>query len=406
MTIWLLAILLLACVAGLGLRQGGIRVGFSLIGIILGALLSPALGRLLKPLLLATGLKNPILIWLLGPLIVFILFSAVFKIAGLMVHQKVDVYYKYKAGDLRLALWERLNQRIGLALGLLNGFVYLVLISFIIYAFSYWTIQMTTSETDPKPVRMLNRLGQDLQSTGFAKVAKSIDKLPEAYYDAADVAGVLYNTPLLEARLARYPALLSIAERPEFQDLANDKDFSELRLQRKPIRDVLDYPKVKAILDNMDLTKLIWSTLTPDLKDLQNYLLTLRSAKYDSERILGRWNFDVRSAIAAYRKVKPNIPSTEMARIRKAIDGLFARASIVAMPDHKALLKNLAQLKVVPSATPAVGQVAQGQWANLGGKYQFTFSLEGREQQVPATLEGDRLTLSNEGTDLVLLRED
>src|SRR6185503_10845439 len=161
MTFWLLAILLLASLAGLGSRQGAIRVGFSLVGILLGALLAPPLGHLLKPLLLATGLKNPILLWLLGPLIVFIIISALFKISGLMVHQKVDDYYKYKAGDLRLALWERLNHRAGLSLGVVNGFAYLVLISFMIYAFSYWTIQMTTSDSDPKPVRMLNRLGED-----------------------------------------------------------------------------------------------------------------------------------------------------------------------------------------------------------------------------------------------------
>jgi len=226
MTIWLLAILLLASLAGLGYRQGAIRVGISLIGILLGALLAPPLGRLLKPVLSATGLKNPILLWVLGPFIVFVIISALFKIGALAVHQKVDVYYKYKAGDLRLALWERLNQRVGLCLGLLNGTAYLVLISFIIYAFSYWTVQMTTSDSDPTPVRILNRLGKDMQSSGFAKVAHSIDKLPEAYYDAGDTAGLLYNTPLLEARLARYPALFGIAERPEFQDLANDKDFS------------------------------------------------------------------------------------------------------------------------------------------------------------------------------------
>jgi len=406
MTIWLLAILLLASLAGLGFRQGAIRVGISFVGILLGALLAQPLGRLLRPVLMAVGLKNPVLLWLLGILIVFVIISALFKIAALAVHQKVDVFYKYKAGDLRLALWERLNHRVGLCLGILNGVAYLVLISFIVYSFSYWTVQMTTSDSEPAPVRMLNRLGQDLQSTGFSKVAKSIDKLPEGYYDAADVAGLLYNTPLLEARLARYPGLLGIAERPEFQDLANDKEFSEMRLQRKPLREVLDYPKTRAILNNPDLMKLIWTTLTPDLKDLQSFLSTLRSPKYDSERILGRWNFDVHAAVAAYRKAKPNIASTEMQRMRRLIEANFAKASIVAMPDQHALLKNLSQLKVVPSAPPAVGQTAQGQWAKQDGKYQFTFSLEGREQQVPATIDGDRLTLNNEGTELVLLRED
>ena len=77
MTIWLLGLLLLASLAALGFRQGAIRVGVSFIGILLGALLAPALGRLLRPLLMATGLKNPMLVWVLGPLIVFVIIQFV-----------------------------------------------------------------------------------------------------------------------------------------------------------------------------------------------------------------------------------------------------------------------------------------------------------------------------------------
>src|SRR4030095_854498 len=117
MTIWVLAVILLASVAALGFRQGGIRVAFSLIGILLGILLAPPLGRLLKSPLSAVGLKNPVLLWVGGPLIVFVLISIIFQGAALAVHQKVDVFYKYRAGDLRLALWERLNHRLGLCLG-------------------------------------------------------------------------------------------------------------------------------------------------------------------------------------------------------------------------------------------------------------------------------------------------
>jgi len=62
MTIWLLALLLLASLAGLGYRQGAIRVGISFVGILLGALLAPPLGHLLRPVLAATGLKNPVLL--------------------------------------------------------------------------------------------------------------------------------------------------------------------------------------------------------------------------------------------------------------------------------------------------------------------------------------------------------
>src|SRR5690349_3281790 len=99
MTFWLLALILLASLAGLGYRQGAVRVAFSLVGILIGAMLAAPLGHAIKPALSAVGLKNPVLLWSLPPLIVFIIISAAFKIGALPVHHKVDVYFKYHAGD-------------------------------------------------------------------------------------------------------------------------------------------------------------------------------------------------------------------------------------------------------------------------------------------------------------------
>ena len=288
MTIWLLAILLLASLAGLGYRQGAVRTAFSLVGILLGALIAPHLGKLVTPLFKAVGLKNPTLLWVLGPFVIFLIFSIAFKIAALAVHQKVDVHYKYNAGELRMALWERLNRRVGLCLGLLNGTVYIILISWVIYAFSYWTVQMATSDNDPKMVRILNTMGRDLHSTGFAKVAAAVDRLKPPFYEAADVAGLLYNNSLLEARLSRYPGFLGLAERPEFQGLANDPKFSEMRLRGDPIMSVINHPAVQPIMDNPELLRTIWTTVVPDIKDLTVFLQTAKSAKYDPEKILGR----------------------------------------------------------------------------------------------------------------------
>src|SRR5690242_805724 len=100
MTIWLLAVVLLASLAGLGYRQGAIRVGFSFFGIIIGALLAVPLGRIVERLVGVLGVKDPLLVWILGPFIVFVLISIAFKVAAAAVHHKVDVHYKYHAGDL------------------------------------------------------------------------------------------------------------------------------------------------------------------------------------------------------------------------------------------------------------------------------------------------------------------
>src|ERR1700720_3481073 len=178
MLIWLLALVLLASLAGMGYRQGAIRVAFSFVGILLGLLLAGPLGNLIKRPLMAVGLKNPLLVWLLASFIIFLLFSIIAKIAALPAHHKMDVYFKYHAGELRMVLWERLSRRLGLCLGLFNGVIYFVLLSFVIYAFSYWTVQMATPDADPTSVKLLNRLGQDLQNTGLAKVDRAIDLMP------------------------------------------------------------------------------------------------------------------------------------------------------------------------------------------------------------------------------------
>ena len=409
MIFWLLALVLLASLAGLGYRQGAIQMASSSVGILLGALLAEPLGKLVKPLLGGLGVKNPVLAWVLAPLIVFLIISIAFKIGGYMAHQKVDVHFKYHAGDLRLALWERLSRRLGLCLGLVNGALYIILISFVIYTFSYWTVQLATEDKDAKIVRIFNGLGQDLQSTGFAKVARAIDPMPQVWYDAADVAGLIYRNPLLEARLARYPAFLGLAERQEFQDLGNDTQFTELRQRGEPIRAVLDQPTAQAILQNPDLLKLIWATVVPELQDLPGFLTTGKSPKYDSEKILGRWNFNPNVAMSLLRRAKPNISSTDMQKWKKWMVSAFAKTSFVAMTDHQAILKNVPQIRLAAAgAAPAGGgpQTLKGQWKASDGKYQLALSGGSRDGVLAATLEGDRLTIGMEGLDLAFDRED
>src|SRR5579859_3331678 len=226
MTIWALAVVLLASVAALGYRQGGIRVAFSFFGILVGVALAVPLGHPFGRLLGVVGIKDPLLVWALGPVLVFIIISIIFKVAAAQVHQKVDVHYKYKAGDLRLALWERLNHRLGLCMGILNGAAYLVLLCFLIYVPSYMTYQVASSDKDPSWMRLLNRMGMDLQTTGMSKVARALDSIPRENYDMEDLLGTLYHNPLAEARVSSYPAFLGLSELPELQNLGNDTAFT------------------------------------------------------------------------------------------------------------------------------------------------------------------------------------
>ncbi len=409
MIFWLLTLVLLASLAGLGYRQGVVRVAFAFVGIVVGALLAGPLAKLVKPLLVALGLKTPGLAWLLAPVAVFLIISIAFKVAGYIVHQKVDVYFKYHAGDLRLALWERLSRRVGLCLALANGTLYLILISAVVFPLSYWTFQMATPNEDPRLVKLVTRFGQDLQSTGFAKVARALDPMPQVWYDTADLAGLLYNNSLLEARLSRYPAFLGLAEQTEFKDLGSDAQFAELRQRREPIVKLLEYPKAQAIIQNPDLVKRIWATVVPDMNDLRTFLETGKSPKYDPEKILGRWNFNVAVAMALFRKAKPTITSKEMQSWKAWMTAVFAKTSFVAMTDHGAILKNVPQLRLPTAGAPAAAggpQTLRGQWKGADGKYVLTLSGGPRDEELAASVDGDRLTITGAAVALVFDRED
>lgn len=405
MTIWLLTILLLTCVAALGYQQGAIRASITFFGIILAAMLAPLAGKIFKPLLGLFGVTNPVWLWVLPPLFGFILVLALVKVVAFFVHQKVDVYYKYKAGDLRLALFERLNDRLGACVGVLNGVAYLVLIAFVIHAFSYWTVQMASSDSDPKTVRLLNTLGRDLESTGMARVAKAIDPMTDAFYETADLTGLLYQNSLLEARLLRYPGLLTLGEKPEFQTLGQDAAFAEMRLKGASINEVLEQPSAKAVFANPELLKEIWATIQPDLKDLRAFLETGKSAKYDGEKLLGRWRFDSSGSMLAYRRLKPGIMGTEANRIRVWLHERFGKAVIVAAPDKMVALKDVSELKLQPGqATPPNPRTLKGTWKADGLDYEF--DLEGGTEKRTAKFEGRFLILAGDGISIAFAKED
>ena len=93
MTIWILALLLLAAGAGMGLRQGAIRAAVSFVGITVAALLAWPLSGLVRPLLPHLGVHNHIVVWLLPPFIVIVILLSVFKSVGMLAHHKAEVYY-------------------------------------------------------------------------------------------------------------------------------------------------------------------------------------------------------------------------------------------------------------------------------------------------------------------------
>ena len=416
MTIWILALLLLAGTALVGFYQGAIRVGISLIGIIVAALLAGPLARFLYPIFPPLGVANPVLIWLIAPLVIFCLVLSAFKGLGYFVHRKVDVHYKYKAGDLQMSLWNRLNQRLGACLGLANGVAYLVLICAVFYPLAYLTAQASAGEQDPGTLRFFNKVGRDLDNTGMSRVAGAVNVMPPTYYETTDIIGLIYHNPLLQSRLGRYPAFLALTERPEFVNLTADQQLTEMTLRQTSVAEVLANAQVKAIVNNPQLQREIWDLLVPDITDLKAYLETGRSEKYDPERILGRWNFDTGASVMALKRLRPNVTAGYLRQLRAFFYPRLAGAVLKASPDKQVFLKEVARMKPgtpQPGARPGtpvppvIEMVSfKGTWEKSGDKYDLSMDEGGQPLPLEASFEGDRLLVTGEAVPLVFIREE
>jgi len=406
MTIWILALVLLAAGAGLGFRQGAIRAATSFVGIVTGALFAGILGKQFEPLFPRVGLQNPTLIWLVAPPAAFIVILILFKAAGFFIHQKTYLFYKYRAGDLRLGLWKRLNSRLGLCVGLLNGTAYLLLASFIIYNLSYWTIQTAPSSGEFVAIRLVNQMGHDLGTTGLSGAARSIVSLPDMYYKLADLAGLLRQNPRLKDRLENYPAFLSLAERDDFKQLGQNSDFQDAWKDIAPVTQLLKNPQVMAMLKNKELTAMIFDLVQADWDDLNRYLKTGKSPEFDSEKLLGRWDFNANMSVAMLLVNRPNIRPAEIRGLRSLWSIAYAQTFFVAGADHQAFLENMPHFTLENGATTVAEKVTlRGQWEKAGTNYDLSLGGNGPGKSMTAHTDGLRLIIKSGNDSLVFDRE-
>jgi uncharacterized membrane protein required for colicin V production len=406
MTIWILVSVMMLSLAALGYRQGAIRVSFSLIGIIVSALLAGPFAKYVQPMLPHVGIHDPTVIWLISPLIVFWVLLIPFKSVGFFVHRKVEVYFKYKEDGIQLIRWNRLNARLGLGLGLVNGLVYLVLISFIIFDLSYWTVQVATSDDEGMLVKLLNRLGHDSETTGFAQIARAIDPMPDSFFKYADFAGLLCQNPQLRDRLADYPMFISLTERDDFIQLGQNSEFQNAWKQHAPIRQWLDNDQFKSMWENRETADLVWGIVQDNFDDLCAYLQTGQSAKYGRKKITGHWDFNIAATTSGLLEARPVISSREMRTLRAWVAQSYAKTAFVAGADGQAFLKNLPHVTTQPGKPPTTETATwQGKWKGDGADYELTLNSSGKKQSMPAQINDTRLTIKDDKTTLVFDRE-
>jgi hypothetical protein len=407
MTIWIFAFLILAAGALAGWRQGAIHAAINFFGILIAWLLAAPVGRMLHPLLPHLGASNPILVWALAPICGFVVVSIVFAVVAFNVHRKVDIHYKYKASDLQLALWERLNARVGICLGLLNGTVYFILISFVIFNLTYVTAQAGTPEKQSGVTRLVNQLGAEIQATGLARTACAVGTLRPMYYQLADLSGFLMQNPQIGPRLAEYPALTSLWERDDMQEMIQDTALTNALADGATLGEVLKFPSVRDFLKNKELSGLVWGILQTNLTDLTNYLETGKSAKYDGVKILGTWGLNVNVTVAWLRQERPRITASELRSARALMAHAYSQTRLLLTGDNQVFIKNLPLIKAQPGQpTTAELQNWKGDWSPDGANYTLHVTFNGQEKFMTAEMEGIRMSVRDGSNRLIFNRID
>ena len=441
MSLWILAIVIIAIFVGIGFAQGAIRSAISLVGLILAFLLAIPFGGVLKPLLVKFGVANPVWQVLIPPLVAFFVIYLVISGLSFFAHHKVYLMYKYKRDDVDRIRWERMNRHVGAGIGALMGVITFLGVSGLIYAGGYLTVQLSGDE-NPGTIKFLNSAREGMASSGFDKVAAKFQPASQTYYESADILGLIYHNPLLQSRLATYPYFLSLGQRPEFQEIGNDKEYNDLIFGKAPVTQLIAHPRTQGLLSNAEIMEYLKGT---DRKDLLEFLRTGKSAKYEDQEILGVWNLDKSAVVTLIRKAKPDIRSKELRMLKSALESV-PDVSLIATTDNKVIFRGggappaPAQPEQPAAVDPMVARYGpeyarrmqpggqapapvtnkppetiaspvptikegEGTWSEENGQYFVTFDVAGQQVKANTKIASDELVLNLAGASLVFAKQ-
>jgi hypothetical protein len=396
MILWILAVLLLGILGLVGFYQGALRVAISTLGLLVAAFLAVPLAGVFRFLLPVFGVSHPAVVALLAPVAMFLVIMIIFKSVAFAVNRKVEWWYKNKESETKRMLWERMNARVGICMGVINGTIYLILICVAAYVVGYLSMQVGGSKKDSFAVSTANSLAADLQATGTDKAVAGFVPANNFYYDAVDIVGLIFHNPLLQSRLSTYPPFLGLAERPEFKEFAKDTKFQEFWQSNPSLGDFMANEKVGKLVGNPEMYTNVVGLIQGDLKDLKTYLETGNSPKYEDQKILGRWKINYGASMSAARKKKPYWSKQEL-QILVARMSLFKDAQITAMVD------NTIAIKVTPPLSSA--KVIKGTWDGSGNSYTCKVNDSGKNQELPVTADDTKLLVKKDGFELTFEKE-
>jgi hypothetical protein len=171
------------------------------------------------------------------------------------------------------------------------------------------------------------------------------------------------------------------------------------------VGEILNEQAVQEFLHNKDQTKMVNGLFEDNIDDLMDYLKTGKSAKYDGEKLLGHWEFNVPVTVAWLRQSQPKIQASEMRAIRALWSEAYAQTTLLVTADKLLFVRNFPRFVSTPSAgqAPFTPEDWKGDWSkdDNGTNYTLHISLGGQDKYMTATTDGLRMSVK-EGHNLLI----
>jgi hypothetical protein len=231
--------------------------------------------------------------------------------------------------------------------------------------------------------------------------------MPPDYYRLADLAGLICQNPTLTTRLANYPMFVSLLQRDDIRQITSDQTFTNDWATHASMGQMLKEPVIQDVIKNNDLINSVWVVVQTNMDDLNTYLQTGKSPKYDSELILGRWDINPRVTYAYTRLGQPsNLAPAEIAAAKAFFANAYARTVIIVAADNQVYVKFWPDFKATPQRDqPFPTQDYKGDWTQDGTTYTFTITHDSDTKVFNVTSDGQRLSLQEGKATYVFDRE-
>lgn len=331
---WLYLLLFAGAGAAFGYGVGAIRSGVTLIGTLIGVALAPLAGRLFVPIFNRTSADAPMWQFLLPTFAGFLLIFFISMAIGFAVRQPIFYHIKHTEDDVTRESFLRLDQAGGTFVGLLIGLILFFTCGRLAYVGGTIASPLAT-ENDPSGlVKWATGFRKSLEGTGFDRGFAALDRTPPRVYEVAETLGVLHENPQAHSRLKDYPPFMSLAEKPEFKDIADDTSYQEMLTQKQGLTPVLNNAKTLTVINNPELVDELLKT---DLADLRKFLETGDSPLYADEkyRIVGRWRVDANAVIRNAARLNENLTSVQFKKLRADLTAMLSGAQATVYPEGR-----------------------------------------------------------------------